>query len=132
MPARWRSTSQWPAGWRAAFSSKVPRLPSRCSATSFRHRRQQAVGRAGSAVAHDALLLAPNQEPIHGRDAAVAFYKSQRDVVGEINDGWELLRVNGNARSASLTVIVTLGSGRIPAWYTDLSGLQPDRSLQIG
>jgi ketosteroid isomerase-like protein len=81
--------------------------------------------------AEDALLLAPNQEPVRGRDAVVAYYESLRDVVGEINEGWEFLRVKGNGTSASLTGLVTLGPGRIRLWYTDLYERQPDGTVQM-
>jgi ketosteroid isomerase-like protein len=81
--------------------------------------------------AEDAVLLLSNHEPIHGRDAVAGYYQSLRDVVGEINDDWEVLRVQGAATSATLTGIVTLGPGRVRVWYSDLYERQPDGSLQL-
>ena len=52
-------------------------------------------------------------------------------MVGEINDGWEHLRVQGSGTSATLTGIVTLGSGRVRVWYSDLYERQPDGSVQL-
>jgi ketosteroid isomerase-like protein len=81
--------------------------------------------------AEDALLLPPNHEPVRGRDAIVEYYKSGRDVFGEINEGWEFLRVKGSGNFASLAGLVTLGSGGIRLWYTDLYERQPDGSVQM-
>jgi ketosteroid isomerase-like protein len=81
--------------------------------------------------AEDAVLLLSNHEPIHGRDAVAGYYETLRDVVGEINDGWEHLRVQGSGTSATLTGIVTLGSGRVRVWYSDLYERQPDGSVQL-
>lgn len=81
--------------------------------------------------AEDAVLLLSHHEPIHGRDAVAGYYETLRDVVGEINDGWEHLRVQGSATSATLTGIVTLGSGRVRVWYSDLYERQPDGSVQL-
>ena len=81
--------------------------------------------------AEDAVLLLPHHEPIHGRDAVAGYYEALRDVVGEINDGWEHLRVQGSATSATLTGIVTLGSGRVRVWYSDLYERRPDGSVQM-
>ena len=81
--------------------------------------------------AEDGLLLPPNEEPIRGRSAIVEFYKSGRDVYGEINEGWEVLRVKGSGDVASLAGVVTLGHGRVRLWYTDLYERQPDGSVQM-
>ena len=81
--------------------------------------------------AEDAVLLLPHHEPIHGRDAVAGYYETLRDVVGEINDGWEHLRVQGSGTSATLTGIVTLGSGRVRVWYSDLYERRPDGSVQL-
>ena len=81
--------------------------------------------------AEDAVLLLSNHEPIHGRDAVAGYYETLRDVVGEINEGWEFLRVQGTGMSATLTGIVTLGSGRVRVWYSDLYERQPDGSVQL-
>jgi ketosteroid isomerase-like protein len=81
--------------------------------------------------AEDAVLLPPNDEPVRGRDAVVGYYKSYRDVVGEINEGWKFLRVTGTGNTANLAGLVTLGSGRIRMWYTDTYERQPDGSVQM-
>jgi ketosteroid isomerase-like protein len=81
--------------------------------------------------AEDALLLPPNHDPVRGRDAIVEYYKSGRDVLGKINEGWEFLRVKGSGNFASLAGLVTLGSGGIRLWYTDLYERQPDGSVQM-
>lgn len=81
--------------------------------------------------AEDALLLSPNHEPVRGRDAIVEFYKNARDVVGEINEGWKFLRVEGSGNFANLAGLITLGSGRIRLWYTDSYERQPDGSVQM-
>jgi ketosteroid isomerase-like protein len=81
--------------------------------------------------AEDVLLLAPNHEPVRGRDAILEYYKMSRDSFGEINDGWKFLRVTGGGTFASLAGEITIGSGRIRLWYTDLYERQPDGSLQL-
>lgn len=81
--------------------------------------------------AEDGLLLVGNEEPIRGRDAIVGFYRAGRDLYGEINDGWEVLRVQGSGNFASLAGVVTVGSGRVRLWYTDLYERQPDGSVQM-
>jgi ketosteroid isomerase-like protein len=81
--------------------------------------------------AEDAVLLATNHEPVRGRDAIVSYYKSARDVAGEINDGWQFLRVTGSGHFANLAGLITLGSGRIRLWYTDTYERQPDGSVRL-
>ena len=84
-----------------------------------------------SLFAEDGVLLSGNAEPIRGRAAIVEFYKSGRDVYGQINEGWEVLRVEGSGTLANLTGVVTLGPGRIRLWYTDSYERQPDGSMQM-
>jgi hypothetical protein len=81
--------------------------------------------------AEDGVLLSGNAEPIRGRAAIVEFYKSGRDVYGQINEGWEVLRVEGSGTLANLTGVVTLGPGRIRLWYTGSYERQPDGSMQM-
>ncbi len=85
----------------------------------------------GSTFAEDAVLLAPNAEPIKGRTAAVEYFKSVRDAAGEVHDGQEWLSVNGGGTVARLAGVVTAGPGRIRFWYTEVWERQPDGSLQI-
>lgn len=85
----------------------------------------------GSTFADDALLLAPNAEPIKGRNAAVEYFKNARDAAGEINDGQEWLSVNGSGKVARLAGVVTAGPGRIRFWYTEIWERQPNGSVQI-
>lgn len=66
-----------------------------------------------SVFAEDVLVLAPNAEPINGRNAAVEYFKSARDAFGEINDGHEHLSVNGSGNLARLAGVLTAGPGRI-------------------
>jgi len=82
-----------------------------------------------SVFAEDVLLLAPNAEPINGRNAAVEYFKSLRDAVGKVNDGHEHLTVNGSGSLARLAGVLTVGPGRIRVWYSDLYELQPDGSV---
>ncbi|HEU5449850.1 MAG TPA: nuclear transport factor 2 family protein [Acidimicrobiia bacterium] len=82
-----------------------------------------------SVLAEDVLVLAPNAEPINGRDAAVEYFKSARDAFGEINDGHEHLSVNGSGNLARLAGVLTAGPGRVRVWYSDLYELQPDGSV---
>jgi len=81
--------------------------------------------------AESAVVLAPNHEPVRGRSAIIEYFRSVRDVVGEIADAWEYLRVKGNGDSASLVGLFAVQDGRVRMWYTDLYERQPDGSVQI-
>jgi len=79
----------------------------------------------------DALLLPPNHEPVQGRDAIIEYFKSIRDVTGEIDDGLEYLRVKGSGNFAVLAGKITMHSGRVRMTYNDLYERQPDGSVLL-
>jgi len=81
--------------------------------------------------AQDVLLLVPNHEPVQGRDAAMDYFRSVRDVVGEIADDYEHLRVKDNGDSVGIAGVFSVESGHVRLWYTDLYERQPDGSMQI-
>jgi hypothetical protein len=75
--------------------------------------------------------IAPNREPIRGRDAIVEFLRGMRDVAGEINvDSIEHLRATASGKLANLVAKFTIiRSDRIRMIHEGLYERQPDGSV---
>jgi ketosteroid isomerase-like protein len=81
--------------------------------------------------AEDALLLPPNHDPIEGRDRIVEYFKSARDLVGEIDAHPTWLRVKNSGNLATLAGELTTRSGRVHVAYSDVWERQPEGSVVI-
>jgi ketosteroid isomerase-like protein len=81
--------------------------------------------------AGDALVLAPNHEPVQGRGAIVEYFKSIRDVAGKIDLETKYIRVRGSGKFVSLTGYFTTQSGHVRMSYADLYERQPDGSVLL-
>jgi ketosteroid isomerase-like protein len=86
----------------------------------------------GALYAEDAVMLPPNQEPIRGRAAIVDYVRGIRDVVGELGDTSEYVRVRSSGKLADLVGKFTAQSGRVHLIYQGLYERQPDGSVLMG
>ena len=79
----------------------------------------------------DAMALPPNHEPIHGRTAIVAYYKSLRDAVGEFDKGDHLIRATASGdNSVSWVGQYSFHDGTVRATSHELYVRQPDGSMR--
>lgn len=76
----------------------------------------------------DALMLPPNHEPIRGRPAILAYFKSLRDVVGEAEETYDVMRTTPSGNTVSVAALYVFGTLRITAH--ELYVRQPDGSMR--
>ena len=80
----------------------------------------------------DAVMLPPNHEPVYGHQAILAYWKSVRDVVGEIDKGDYIIRAtpSGN-NSVSWVGQYNFHDGKLRATSHEWYVRQPDGSMRI-
>lgn len=79
----------------------------------------------------DAMVLPPNSEPIRGRQAILAFYKSLRDVVGEFDKGENMIRATPSGNySVSWVGQYSFHDGKLRYVTHELYVRQPDGSMR--
>jgi ketosteroid isomerase-like protein len=78
----------------------------------------------------DAMMLRPNYEPIRGRQAILAFYKSVRDVVGEFDKGESLIQATPSGNTVSWVGQLNSHDGKLRFVTHELYVRQPDGSMR--
>ena len=79
----------------------------------------------------DAVVLPPNHEPIHGRAAIAAFFKSVRDAAGKFDKGDYLIRATPSSdNTVSWVGQYNFHDGRLRFTSHELYVRQPDGSMR--
>ena len=79
----------------------------------------------------DPLMLPPNHEPIRGRQAILAYFKSLRDALGEFDRGDYLIRATPSGdNSVSWAGQFSFHDGKLRAVSHELFVRQPDGSMR--
>ena len=79
----------------------------------------------------DPLMLPPNHEPIRGRQAILAYFKSLRDAVGEFDRGDYLIRATPSGdNSVSWVGQFSFHDGKLRVTTHELFVRQPDGSMR--
>jgi ketosteroid isomerase-like protein len=80
--------------------------------------------------ADDALEMPPNHEPIRGRAAILAYFKSLRDTVGELEGGTETFAASSSGGLVSLAGKYSARAGTLRFVAHETFQRQPDGSLK--
>jgi ketosteroid isomerase-like protein len=78
----------------------------------------------------DAVVLPPNHEPIRGRQAILAFYKSLRDAVGQFDKGDYLIQSTPSGNTVSWVAQYSFHGGKLRYVAHELYVRQPDGSMR--
>ena len=80
--------------------------------------------------ADDALVIPPNHEPFRGHSAILAYYKSLRDSLGELEGGTETFAASSSGSLVSVVGKYSVRFGRLRFTSHELLQRQPDGSLK--